>query len=113
LTITITQLFAPTVLSTGAATIYTVPSTPPSVLPNLRVRFVNTTAGPVTITAFAIQPGGAAGTANCVANAESIAANAHLDLDIPVLPSGGFFQAQASANTSVTVSELAGVLFTP
>ena len=113
MTITISQLFAPTVLTTSAATLYTLPTLAGTALPNLRVRFANTSGGAVTITAYAIQSGGSASAGTCCANAESIAANNHLDLDIPTLTAGGFFQALCSANTSCTVSQLQGTLYNP
>lgn len=110
--VNITQLFAPAQLTTSAATYYTVPTTPTDItLKNLRVRFANTGTATVSITAYAIQSGGTASASNCVANNESIAPNTHLDLDIPMLAAAGFFQALASAATSVTVSCLDGVLF--
>ncbi len=108
----ITPLFAPTVLTGSAAAIYTAPASPTTVaVTRLRVRFTNTTAGPISVTAYAVPSAGSPAAGNCCANAESIAANNHLDLDIPVLGPGGIFEAFASAVTSITVSQLDGVIF--
>jgi len=104
-------LFNPTVLTTAAVAIYTAPASPLTlVVARMRVRFTNTTAGPITVTAYAV-PTGSAAAGNCCANAESIAANNHIDLDIPQLGPGWAFQALASANTSITVTLLDAVTF--
>jgi hypothetical protein len=110
--LTFTQLFQPAQLTTSAAGYYTCPASPGStVLKNGRVRFTNTSASAVAVTAYAVPKGGSAGVSNMFLNAESIAPNAHMDVDIPTLASGDMFQALASAATSVTVSEIGGVLF--
>lgn len=110
--LTIVQLFAPTVLTTSAATLYSITASPNTqVLRNGRIRFTNTTAGPVSVTAYAIQSGGTASAANAFLNGETIAPNSHLDSDIPMLTAGGFVQALANANTSVTATALDGVVF--
>ena len=110
--LTFTRLFAPTVLTGTAATLYTCPASPTSnVVKNGRVRFTNTSAAPVTVTAYAVPLAGTAAAGNCFINAESIAANAHLDVDFPSLAAGDFLSALASAGTSITVTEIGGVLF--
>lgn len=109
--LTFPQLFAAAALTNAAATYYTVPATPTSnVLVNGRVRFTNVTAGAITVTAYAIQSGGSAADANAFMKAESIAANSHADVDVPQLAAGGFLQALASANTSITITALTGIL---
>lgn len=106
-----TQLFAPAQLTTSAATYYTMPSTPSTiVLINGRVRFTNTTSGIVTATAHAVQSGGSASDSNAFMKAESIPANSHVDVDVPVLAASGTLQALAGAATSITISQLAGIL---
>jgi hypothetical protein len=110
--IQITQLFAPSQLGVAAATIYTVPLSPPStVLMRGRVRFTNTDNGSHAVTAYAIQSGGTASAANCFLAAESIPPNSHLDVDLPVLASGGLIQAFADVAGKVTITQLDGVLF--
>jgi hypothetical protein len=112
MSLTVTQLFAPTQLTTGNQIIYSVPSTPStSVLKNGAVRFTNTSSAAVTVTAYACQQGSTPTAANAFANAESIAPNTHLDMPVPMLAAGGFIEASASAGTSVTMFALDGVLF--
>ena len=110
--LSITQLFPPTVLTNSAATLFTMPTSPTtSILKNGRMRFNNTTAGAITVTAYAVPKGGTAAVGNAFLSAVSIAANSFLDTDIPVMGEGDFLQALASANTSITASQLDGVLF--
>ncbi len=112
MTVQILPLFGPAVLTTAAVTIYAVPATPPTItLSRGRVRFTNTTNSSHSVTAYGIPLAGSASAANCFAFAETIAGNAHLDMDLPVLGPGGLFQALADANTSVTVHLLDGILF--
>lgn len=112
MTIAIIQLFTPTVLTTSATVVFTMPTSPTtSILRNGRMRFLNTTASPVTVTAYAVPKAGTASVGNAFLAAQSIAANAFLDTDIPVLAEGDFVSALASASTAVTASELDGVLF--
>jgi plastocyanin len=106
------QLFAPVELAAAAATIFTVPSLPSTtVLARGRVRFTNTDTASHAVTAYAIQSGGSAVVADCFMNAESIAPNTHLDIDLPVLAAGGFMQAFADTANKVTVLQLDGTLF--
>lgn len=110
--LTFTQLFAPTVLTTSAATLCTCPATPStSVIKNGRVRFTNTTAGAVAVTAYAVPLAGTATAGNCFLNAESVGPNSHLDVDVPTLKAGDFLQAFAGAATSITMTEMGGVIF--
>lgn len=108
----ITQLFAPTLLTGSAVTIYTVPASPVGiVLVRGRVRFTNQDTGLHTVTAYAIQAGGTASAANCFANAVSIAPGTYLDMDIPVLAAGGFIQALTDTASDVSIQSMDGVLF--
>lgn len=112
MSISYSKFFDATVLTTSAATLYTVPATPSSLLlRGARMRFTNTTAGPITVTAHAVPSGGAAAVGNAFVYTKSIAAGEYLDVDIPLLGPGGFIQALASANTSITATALAGALF--
>ena len=113
LSLTIAQLFAPTVLTTGAATLYTNSGASGSVLVNGRIRVANTSAATHQVTLYAVPSGGSAGAGNCFANAESIAQNQHLDFDGPHLPVGATLQARADAGSVLTVTALAGTLITP
>jgi len=112
MSVQVTQLFTPTVLGTSAAAVYTMAGAPTTLtLAQGRVRFTNTTNGAIAVTAYAVPSGGAAAAGNCFMNAESIAANAHLDIDLPVLGPGDKFEAFAGSATSITCSSLQGVLF--
>lgn len=106
------NFFAPTVLTTSAATLYLVPASPTtSLLRGGRMRFTNTAAGPITVTAYAVPPAGTAAVGNAFLSGKSIAAGDYLDVDVPIIPAGGFIQALASANTSITAHMLSGSLF--
>lgn len=110
--VSISQLFVPSLLTASAVTIYTVPTLPAtSTLARGRIRFSNTDTVTRAVTAYAIQSGGSAVAGNCFLNAESISANAYLDIDLPVLAAGGFIQALADLTNKVSVSELDGVIF--
>jgi hypothetical protein len=108
----VTTLFAPTVLTASAAVIYTAPASPSTtVLTNGRVRFTNTSAGARSITAYAVPAAGSPAAGNCFMNAEALAANAHVDVDVPLLGPGGTLQALADVTSDVTITALSGVLF--
>lgn len=116
-TTTVVQLFEPKTLTGAAATIYTTPvATSNQSVPCLakaKVRFSNVTGGAITVTAYAVPAGGAASdTGNAFMVGESIAANSHVDVDLPMLGPGDFFQAKAGAGTSIVCTALAGTLFT-
>lgn len=104
--IVIKRLFAPTVLATAAGTLYTCPAN--TVMAGGQIHLLNTSTGAVTVTVYAVPAGGAAADGNAVVKGRSLAAGDYLLLDIPVLGAGDFLQAQASAATSVTASNLAG-----
>ncbi len=106
------QFFAPTVLTTSAATLFTVPASPTStLLRGGRMRFTNTTAGAIQVTAYNVPAAGAAADGNAFVKGKTLAANDYLDIDLPIMAPGAFLQALASANTSVTVSMLSGSYF--
>lgn len=108
----IVKLFTPTQLTTSAVTYYTCPATPTtSLLKNGRVRFANISASAMSVTAFAVPAAGSTAATNCFANGVSIAPNSWLDIDLPELGAGDFFQALASEASSVTVLALDGVVF--
>lgn len=104
------QFFASKQVNNAAAdTLFTVGASPSTNLArNVRVRFCNTTAGPVTIKAWAVPPAGTAADSNVCLPTTSILANNSLDLDVPVMVAGAFMQAQAGAATSITAEHLDG-----
>lgn len=112
MTISYSAFFAPTVLTTSAATLYTMPASPAtSLLRGGRVRLTNTTAGAVTATLHAVPSAGTAGDANAFLKAKSIAANDYLDVDVPILPPGALLQGLAGAGASITAHMLSGSIF--
>lgn len=112
MTISYSQFMAPTVLGTAAATLFTVPATPAStLLRGGRMRLVNTTAGAVTATLYAVPLAGAAAAGNAFVSGKSIAANDYLDVDVPLMGPGAFVQGLAGAATSITAHMISGSLF--
>lgn len=105
------KLFAPTLITNAAATVYTMPSSPTgTVLRNGRVRLTNfdTTARAVTL--YAVPSGGSASTTNEFLPAVGIAPGAFLDVDVPQLSVGDFIQALADVTNKVNIQSLDGVL---
>ena len=112
MTISYSQFMAPTVLGVAAATLFTVPATPAStLLRGGRMRLVNTTAGAVTATLYAVPLAGTAAAGNAFVSGKSIAANDYLDVDVPLMGPGGFVQGLAGAATSITAHMISGSLF--
>jgi hypothetical protein len=108
--LTFSQLFASKQVNNAAPdTLFTVAASPTNtILRNGRIRFANTTAGAVTIKAWAVPAAGTAADANVFLPTLSLTANTYADVDMPVLGAGGFVQAQASAAASITASMLDG-----
>lgn len=110
--IQVPKLFDPVQLAAAAATIFTMAANPATlILSRCRMRFTNTDTVARAVTAYGIPNGGAAGAGNAFLNAESIAPNQHLDVDVPVLGPGGFVQGFADVANKVTAHQLDGVLF--
>ncbi len=109
MTITYDKFFVPTVLGAVAGTLYTVPAN--LLLRGGRMRLTNTTAGAITVTAYAVPPAGSPAAGNAFVSAKSIAANDYLDIDVPLMPAGATLQALASAGTSITAHMLSGGLY--
>jgi len=109
--LTFSQLFPPAQLPNAVAVLFTMPTSPTTVLKNGRVRLTNTTGGAVSVTLYADASATASSAANCCLNAVSIAANGYLDVDLPTLKAGDTLRGLASAATSITIHEMGGVLF--
>lgn len=106
------KLFPATVLTTSAVSIYTCPASPvTSVVKNGRIRFTNTSAAAVAVTAYIVPSAGTASASNCFLNAYAIGANSYFDIDLPTMAAGDMLQALASAATSVTIHEDGGTLY--
>lgn len=113
MSLSFSKLFEPNQVDNAAAeTLYTVPATPSTNLLRAgRVRFSNTTAGAVTIKAWAVPSGGSASDTNVCLPSTSISANSYLDLDLPQMKAGDFLQAQAGAATSISAAAIDGILY--
>lgn len=112
MTVQVIQMFTPTVLTTAAATLYTVDTANPgTVLARGRIRFTNTSATAVAVTAYDVPAAGTAGSANSFCPALTVPASSNLDVDVPVVTGGGFIQAFASTTGVVTAHAMDGVLF--
>jgi hypothetical protein len=108
---TFSQLFAPVVLTTSSAVLYTMPTSPTNtILRNGRIRLTNTTAGIVSGTLYADVAATPSAAANACLSAYNIAANSFVDVDLPVLKAGDTLRGLASANTSITVHHVDGFL---
>lgn len=92
-------------LTTSAATYYTAPAN--VTVQIVGVRLVNTTASNVTATVHLIASGGSASASNTYISARTLAPGETYncpELTGQVLETGGFLQALASSNTSITIT---------
>lgn len=106
------QMFAPTTLTTTAATLYTTPDFPTQqVLVHGVLRFVNTDVAQRTVTAYAVPSGGSATVTNTFCPALVVQPGNILDVAVPVLAAGSFIQAKVDSGTAVKVDALDGVLW--
>jgi hypothetical protein len=109
MTVQVIQMFPPTVLTATAAPLYT--NNAVSVLVRGRIRFTNTSALPVQVTAYAVPSGGTAGAANEFCPGLAVPANSNLDIDVPVLNPSDFIAAFAGTASVITALSLDGVSF--
>jgi hypothetical protein len=107
--LTISQLFAPVQLGNADAVLFTMPSTPSTlVCQNMRVRLTNTDTSPRTVTLNVDAAATGSGVANRCLSAKSIAANDYLDVDIPVMKAGDTLRGLADTAAKVTMHQLSG-----
>jgi hypothetical protein len=110
--ISFVPLFSPTVLTTSAAIIYTVPTTPSTnLLRGGRIRATNTTGTAATITLYAVPNAGTAAAGNAFMSVYTVPANDYVDTDVPLLPVGASIQGLASTGTAITMTAINGALF--
>lgn len=110
--ITYEKVFQPTVLGTSATTLFTARTAPASILlRGGRVRFTNTSTGPVQVSAWTVPAAGASGDANSIIKLRSISPGDYLDIDLPTMAADDFLQASASAATSITAHFLSGAYY--
>lgn len=111
MSIAVQQLFAPVALTTANQLLFINGTlVAGQVVKNGRMRFSNTTGGSLNLTAYAVPYLGTAGSGNAFMTTEALAANAHVDVDIPVLGAGDFLVAKASA-TGITAFCMDGVIY--
>ena len=106
--VTLSKLFVPVQLGASAAVLYT--NSTGGVIKNLRVRLTNTSGSAVAVTLYADVAATSSSAANCCLSAESIAANDHLDLDIPTLANGDTLRGFAGTGSVITMHELGGAI---
>ena len=104
-----TVLFAPVQVSNGAGTVLFTLAAAPS---NLKfaggvIRFANTTAGAVTISAYV----GTVADGNSFVKGKAVPANDYLDVAVPRMAASGLVTAVAGAATSITASHIAGDIY--
>lgn len=106
------KFFAPTVLTTSAVILYTVPATP---ITNLfrggRVRLTNTTSAPKTARLYAVPASGAVADANAFFFDQTVPAFGYLDIDVPIMAAGDTLQGLASATPGVGIQAMTGGVF--
>ena len=111
------KLFEPTILTTSAATIFTLNAsagaTSTTILENLVLRVVNYTATPTTVTGYAIASGGSASNDEIFCSALAVPANDYVLVTVPVMAFGGFIQMLAADATTITVHHESGLPKTP
>jgi len=113
MTLQYTLPFQPQQVSNTGTDLLVLSTSPTSLLfRNGRVRFANTTAGAVTIKAWALPAGASAADSNCILPTLSLAANTYVDLNLPIMDAGAILHAQAGAATSITASCLDGLIQT-
>ena len=112
MTISYSNFMAPTVLTTAAVTLFTIPATPTTtLLRGGRMRLTNTSVLAATVTLYAVPAAGTAVAGNAFVSAKSVAANDILDVDLPIIPAGGFVQGLSGTATSITAHVLSGSYF--
>lgn len=115
--VSLKKLFQPTILTTSAATIFTLNAAAgagtTTIIENLVLRVMNYTAGSITVTGYAVASGDTASDAEYFCKDMSIAANDYSLVTVPVMDYNGFIQMMASANTSITVHHESGMPKTP
>lgn len=97
----------------GAETLYTVASTPTTIIVrNIQVNIVNTTGTAATITVWAVPSGRSADDTTAVLKDYSVNGADYLTLNIPELDAAATLQAQAGTANAITISSLGGTIYT-
>ena len=102
------KIFAPVMLTLGAATLVTIrPTVPTAIFISGRLRLTNVTGGAVIANLYAIPLGGAPAIGNLFVS-KSIPASDYIDTDVPVLNAGDSIAGLAGANNSIVVHMTSG-----
>ena len=105
------KLFQPSVLTTTAAAIYTVPASPTtSLLGNGQVLLTNDTASTQAASLWAVPSGGSVGQANIFFPAIGIAAYQTQLVNVPQLAAGDALWASAASSSAVSIAAMSGVV---
>lgn len=112
MSVSYTSFFVPTLLTTSAATLFTVPSNLTStLLRGGRIRLTNTTALAASATLHNVPSGGSASATNMFCAAKSVSGNDYLDVDVPLMPAGSFVQALSGTASALNAQMLNGSYF--
>jgi hypothetical protein len=110
--LTYAQFFAPSLLETGATTLFTVPAASgnvPILLKGMRVKLTNTSSTAASATIYA---GTGTSTSQECLSSYSIPGNDYLDFDVPDLKSGDSLSASSGTGSVICISQLDGYLKT-
>lgn len=110
---TYVKLFAPTLLTASATTIYTMPSVAGTVIKNFIVRVTNTDSSARTVTLYAVPDGGSASATNVFFSAVSLAPGESQEVNVPTLDASDTLQGLASTTSVVNIQEAGGTLYAP
>lgn len=110
---TYVKLFAPTLLTGSASTIYTMPAIAGTVLKNLIVRVTNTDSSARTVTLYAVPNGDTASVTNVFFNAVSLAPGESQEVNVPTIDASDTLQGLASTTSVVNIQEAGGTLYAP
>jgi hypothetical protein len=111
MTILFTKLFQPSVLTTTAAAIYTVPASPTtSLLGNGQVLLTNDTASTIAVSLWAVPSGGSNLQANLFFPAIGVAAYQTQLVNVPQLGAGDALWASAGTSSAISIAAMNGVI---
>lgn len=107
-------LFVPQFIPNASGVLFTMPAAPTdAVMKNGQVRLTNSSAAPVTVTLNADAAGTATGTVNEFFSAQTIAAHASIDLQLPTMGAGWTLRGVCSAANAVNIVETGGTIQYP
>lgn len=106
--------FNSTALDSANGLIYTVPSSPTTIiLQELQIKVVNTSEATHTVTIYAVPSGGAASTSNAAAINMSVPPYDYVLIPVPRMAAGGTVEGFADTASVLSVQPIGGKLHTP